>query len=175
MTIHRDCRYGYNKAELRGEKVSNTPSRSAWSLGNGNLHIKCDLGKITFDLKGAGREFLAVHEVGTREGLPAIAGTHGALHMVRLKDEGIAFDLHLVGRVVEAVLVGHLEGRGCGAVGGVHALGMVEGEHDALALVLIENKWLLLCLFAIMALLIPYIKKERKPPYRKSPLFKKTI
>ncbi len=46
-------------------------------------------------------------------------------------------------------------------------------HKDALSLVLIKNKWLLLCLFAVFV--FPYTKKERKPPYRKSPLFKKTI
>lgn len=48
-------------------------------------------------------------------------------------------------------------------------------HRDALALILMENKWLLLCLFTALSFIIALNKKERKPPYRKSPLFKKTI
>lgn len=48
-------------------------------------------------------------------------------------------------------------------------------QKDALILILIENKWLMLCLLGVLIFLIPHSKKERKPPYRKSPLFKKTI
>lgn len=88
------------------------------------------------DLEGAGGEVGGIDEVSTGEGLPAVAGSHGALHGIALQAYGIALDLYGLGGVVEAVLVGNLEGAQCGAVRGVHALGMVEGEDKALALAL---------------------------------------
>lgn len=48
-------------------------------------------------------------------------------------------------------------------------------HKDTLAVVLIDNKWLIMCLIIIATLIIPHTKKERKPPYRKSPLLRKTI
>ena len=63
-----------------------------------------------FNLKSAGGEFRAIYQVGTCEGLPAIAGSCGVLHLTRLEDDGVVLDLYLVGRVVEPALVGNLKG-----------------------------------------------------------------
>ena len=86
------------------------------------------------DLERAGWQSVPVHEVGPGVGLPAVACTYGVLHLPALQDDGVALHGDLVCRVVDAVLAGHLEGAQGVAVGGSHAVGMAEGEDDAVAL-----------------------------------------
>ena len=83
-------------------------------------------------LECAGRKSGTVHKVSKREGLPAVASSCGVLHLARFENDGVALDFCLVGRVIEAILVGDLEGAQVAIASGVHTLGVIKSKYDAL-------------------------------------------